>query len=729
MYWDHNVDDGSRQTGGSDVCMSSNATYWHRVQDDESFNFCPVASGSADAALFISVIIIVASLLSNSRFSRVFILLLGCATEALVYTCNFGRIGNAFTIWLSIPSELLMYGILPPLLLHISTRVSWLAFKSVFTTVVLSVVTSLIIVSCTLAIGMTFAFDVSEYGWSWKWALLLASMILSTDSSEVSHIIHIAGGPQLLSDYLNTESMFTSVMSLTVFSQTWKDIKNEDHDMDLDFCISLLAYIAGGFLMGIFSTWVGLAGMIVTRVRLKETTYLYGMALLVFYISEYLNVSGAVSVITIGMYATASGRLGPVNTKTTGFGYVDTIVSNMVSCLIMFLGGTLLTNFMIRSWNTYSISYIHILYLILCAYLSVFALRWVSSVVAAMSARRHKGTSMLSSAVEIITIAGIRGTISILMISYIASDANKNLDLRENSGKIILEVIEIASIFVMLTYVINLPAVPSLLRSSGLFPVSKSKSMIPSKVKISLNRRTREIIKNLKADEEEILRGVDWTALQKFAKENISQESGNEVRFGMDPLKFCFTMFKVCLSKKSQKDDGSCIADQNPDIEQPFLHVQQPLISTNMRQYIIEAAHHGDRETPFISRSSETNNPFLNPESRQSSSSYLPSQASPGWSSPTETHRPSEGEFRTWWGTGWKHTPDSGHHNMTPRITLHSSDESVATKRAQIIWTIKRYIHIKEQKGLISGSGISILERACMNSLEDCQSPLVCMWT
>ena len=77
-----------------------NATYEHRIDDPESWNFCPVPGGGEDVFLFLAVAVAIGSFLHFSRLSAVLVLLAGAVSEILVYWHNLGRAGNAFTLWL-----------------------------------------------------------------------------------------------------------------------------------------------------------------------------------------------------------------------------------------------------------------------------------------------------------------------------------------------------------------------------------------------------------------------------------------------------------------------------------------------------------------------------------------------------------------------------------------------------------------------------------------------------
>lgn len=118
----------------SEVCSFAEATYAHRVDDPDAYNFCPVPNGSADAFLFAGIAAVIACLLTGHfpRLAPVFVLLAGAAAELLVFSRNLGHLGNAFTLFLGVdPPDLLLYGFLPPLLLDAALGLDWFIFKRV----------------------------------------------------------------------------------------------------------------------------------------------------------------------------------------------------------------------------------------------------------------------------------------------------------------------------------------------------------------------------------------------------------------------------------------------------------------------------------------------------------------------------------------------------------------------------------------------------------------------
>lgn len=730
VHWEHNLDVSGRVLEGrEDICASANATYWHRVDDDDSFNFCLVEDGSADAIIFISIAIIAASVVHIRGFSHACILLLGCMSECLVYLYNLGRVGNAYTIWLGVPSDILLYGIVPLLLLNSAMQVNWLGFKKNVLFITSSLMATAVIATCLLTGINMFIYDFIGYGWSLKWIVVFISVLMSIDTAEVSRIIQLSNGPQFLDDFLKAETLIRSSLSLIVFSIGGNMLPSSNFDMQ--FWKHVLVYVAGGCTVGLVSAWImSPFFMLVAGSRFKQIGFVYGMTLIVNYVAEYFGTSGPLSVSALGLYIAATGRFDMNRMASeTALEPAYQMLGYILRGLSMFLGGGLVTNFIIRAQNVYNVGYVLPLILVVSIFVLLFALRWISVLLSsAILTQRSTQANVLARAKSLITLSGISGPMSILMMSVIASQADSDPTLRDHSGKILLQGLEIGFGFAFMSSTINLLVLKILLKQSGLLKESKASKIMSSHARTSLNRRTQDIIKNLKADDEEILRGIDWTALDTFARENTMISLAGKSK-GISKLwKAACRVCESCFRKRDPSVGAEAMQEEatRMDLEQPLIGSHKPTVVSSIRK--IEEINHSDMETPFMSRSNETCNPYLNVDSRVSSCSYLPSQGSPGWSSPTETNRPSDGELQSWWGTTWKYNRTEPVQPTLERTCVQQDAGLLATKRSHILWAIKRYIYAKQQRGLISGKGASILIHACDESLEYSNCPLVCVF-
>ena len=73
----------------SSNCTS--ASYAHRVDDPDKFNWCSVPRSAPDAFLFAALAVLVACCLHWSSLSAVLVLLAGALAEAAVFPINLGR--------------------------------------------------------------------------------------------------------------------------------------------------------------------------------------------------------------------------------------------------------------------------------------------------------------------------------------------------------------------------------------------------------------------------------------------------------------------------------------------------------------------------------------------------------------------------------------------------------------------------------------------------------------
>lgn len=82
------------------------------------------------AFLFAGLAVLVTCAVHSGSLSAVLVLLAGALCEAFVFPFNLGRLGNAFSIFLSAdPPELFYYAFLPPLLLDSALSIDFFLFK------------------------------------------------------------------------------------------------------------------------------------------------------------------------------------------------------------------------------------------------------------------------------------------------------------------------------------------------------------------------------------------------------------------------------------------------------------------------------------------------------------------------------------------------------------------------------------------------------------------------
>lgn len=305
------------------------------------------------------------------------------------------------------------------------------------------------------------------------------------------------------------------------------------------------------------------------------------------------------------------------------------------------------------------------------------------------------------------------------MAMQIASEAYGK-DVDPTTGKIIAQIVTWASSFVLLTLLVNAPSLPWLLKTFGLLEQSEAKKKVVNRVTRALEQKTRQIIQDLKADEDEMFRGVDWMAVQDFSQGNINSS--------LSPKKRGFwTKVVRKFSLRERTSERGTTTPVPGDIEEPLIQEDRSLhdfqLDENFKQ-VDNAAEKANKETPFIYKNVESRDPMAGMSKVSSSSQLADSNASLGWSSPpAEAMRPSESELHTWWGTAEEGV---GAGQTSREQIVSASPDALLEARTRLIWGIKRYIFSKRQEGLLSPNGSKTLAYACDVAIEKAENPLVC---
>ena len=374
----------------SDVCVGENVTYWHRVDNPDAYNFCPVEDGYTDVFLFASIAIIIASMLHFSRLSAVLVLFMGCAAEVLVYKYNLGRLGNSFTVWLGAsPPELLLYGFLPPLLLDAAMSLDWFVFTKVSRHAIVYAFFVVIATATCMTPCMLYGLRLVHHGWNWSWAALFVSTLASTDALAVSSIIKGASGPEHLTVLMEGESLLNDATSLVLFSVLTAVCQSSDRVTEFttvlpDIVVNFAWLAGGGCVVGLLFGWITLRILRILRrtgaSRPRELGLIQGMAFFTYYIgSSPLNVSGVIAVVVFGLYGAATSKFELANTDAAAqLDGVQNTVGSALNGIVFFLGGASATNFLIRAAPlleddlSMTLCYIPIIYFL------VFAFRFLS---------------------------------------------------------------------------------------------------------------------------------------------------------------------------------------------------------------------------------------------------------------------------------------------------------------------------------------------------------------
>lgn len=113
------------------ICETEEATYSHRVYNEDQHNFCTVEEKGFDAVLFVAIGLIITCLAPRKHYAIV-MLIFGALLQLLNIEVNIRELSNALNLWIGIsPAKMFFYIFLPPLLLDSAVRIDFFVFKKV----------------------------------------------------------------------------------------------------------------------------------------------------------------------------------------------------------------------------------------------------------------------------------------------------------------------------------------------------------------------------------------------------------------------------------------------------------------------------------------------------------------------------------------------------------------------------------------------------------------------
>jgi len=657
--------------------------------------------------------------------------------EVFVFCYNFGRLGNSFVLWLGVdPPDLLLYGFLPPLLLDAALGLDWFVFKKVAKH---SVTYAFLVVLGTTAIVtpfMLYALDSDQ--WTWQHGALFVSTLASTDALAVSAIIKGVSGPEHLTALMEGESLLndaTSLVLFTVFLESTKQVNQGVQESWIQLLPSMSKDIArlalGGSLVGLVTGWVTLKCLRVMRITganvSKELAFIQSMSFLTFYVAQGpLNVSGVIAVVIYGMFGSSTDKFELSNTeKETQLDAVQGTLGGALNGIVFFLGGVTATNFLLRATPALHDSLQITLLFIPIIFIAMFVVRALCVAIINGVFWFLKSSPLSWHEVPFVTWGGLRGALSLIMAMVIAAEhAHKSGDESDDS-LIIAQMVTWTSSFVLITLVVNAPTLPHLLQQSGLLDIPIAKQEVMKKVRKGLLSKTKEIIESLKADDEELLRWVDWSIVETVSAENTESKSHRH----------WYSIYRKSMPKH---EAGGAVSEAMGGKGDNILHddVEQPLLPQNTtsaeisdetsstKRFILDAEH----ETPFLASSIDGRKDTAGlplsgarMESTRSENDAENSKASPsGASSPIVLIKPDEIDLNAWWSEVEQKHQDEAESSKTRGASVPIMEE-----RTRLIWGIKRFIFHRRSDGLLSPEGARILGDACDLSIERCDEPLV----
>ena len=488
-----------------------------------TFNYCSVPLRGYDAFLFVSLALLATSILFG-KLSAVFVLIFGGIIGLLNYYVNLLQISNAISLWLSIqPADLFFYAFLPPLLVEQAIRIDFFMFRKIWVHALLMAFVMVVLSAIALTPIILFVLGFQSRGWSWVHGALFSAIISPTDALAVAAILARANGPERLVAVMEGECLFNDASAITLFEvfahliythtstypEVWPSVWSVIPTILLD--ITRLSVI--GVAIGLSMSWVTWHLLRWLRWRgarpYIETTVILAVAYLSFYVTNSpARGSGVIAVVVFGLYGNATSKWGMLASaeESGAFDAVWDMISFSANGLVFFWSGVASINFFVRSvtllertaWSYAAIPAIYVFMLLIrCGCVALFnpLFRWL-------------GEGLSAAEIFFVGFAGLRGSVSLIMVSSFATGTRLSLSNPDESTLVNADISLWSSAFVVLTLIINGPLIAPILKLLKLDTISVEKLKMRSRAKRALCRYTEQQLTVLRDDDDEFLQGT-----------------------------------------------------------------------------------------------------------------------------------------------------------------------------------------------------------------------------
>ncbi|XP_044489713.1 sodium/hydrogen exchanger 8 isoform X2 [Mangifera indica] len=287
----------------------------YRILDEQSGSHSSSnESGSAtDAVIFfgISLVLGIASrhLLRGTRVPyTVALLTIGIALGSLEYGTShkLGKIGNGIRLWANIDPNLLLAVFLPALLFESSFAMELHQIKRCMAQMLLLAGPGVLISTFFIGSALKLTFP---YNWSWKTSLLLGGLLSATDPVAVVALLKELGASKKLNTIIEGESLMNDGTAIVVYQLFYQMVigKSFSWEAIIKFLAQVsLGAVAMGLAFGAVSVlWLGF----IFNDTVIEITLTLAVSYIAFYTAqEGVDISGVLTVMTLGMFYAAVGR-------------------------------------------------------------------------------------------------------------------------------------------------------------------------------------------------------------------------------------------------------------------------------------------------------------------------------------------------------------------------------------------------------------------------------------
>ena len=251
-----------------------------------------------------------------------------------------GLLSNMVTLVQGIDEEVVNLVFFPILIFDASFNVSWYTIKKEFLQILILATSVLVINTILTACALKYIF---RYSFQWVELLLLGVVLSATDHFVINFLLKEIYASDQLETLIGGETMLNEASVLVLFTIVWN---LNGSASGIANCIALFSRLAfGGLVLGIVTAVV--MGFFVKRMLndfVQETNTSIVIAYLLYYGCTSAKFSGALAVVSYGLYMSAYGKtiISPdVDEKLKS---IIEIASRNVASLVFLIAGIIFCN-------------------------------------------------------------------------------------------------------------------------------------------------------------------------------------------------------------------------------------------------------------------------------------------------------------------------------------------------------------------------------------------------
>ncbi|XP_056696417.1 sodium/hydrogen exchanger 7 isoform X2 [Spinacia oleracea] len=363
----------------------------------------------------------------------------------------------------------------------------------------------------TFCLGAALKFSF-PYDWNWKTSLLLGGLLSATDPVAVVALLKELGASKKLSTIIEGESLMNDGTAIVVYQLFYQMVLGRSFNW-----ASILKYLVQVSFGAVgFGIAFGVASVLWLGFIFNDTVIEITLTLAVSYVAyftaqEGADVSGVLTVMTLGMFYAAAARTAFKGESQQSLHHFWEMVAYIANTLIFILSGAVIAQGVLSSDNIFQNHGIAWGYLILL-YVYVLVARGVV-VGVLFPFLRYFGYGLDWKEAMILVWSGLRGAVALSL----------SLSVKRSSGDPALLSSQTGTLFVFftggivfLTLIINGSTTQFVLRFLGMDKLSKAKRRILEFTKYEMEKKALEAFGDLGEDEE--LGPADWPTVKRYIK-------------------------------------------------------------------------------------------------------------------------------------------------------------------------------------------------------------------